>query len=165
MSVLKNMLLVFAVLLCASQWFNCVSRLTWQVAQPVDVYQMSPTTSTCPAAAAAAGCGAGAHLQAVLRPAWDFLPLLEAVLAGLEAFAGFAAEAALPLAGRARNLSQYLPASLTDGAALLQLLEVRAACPAAAVARSVMRAAVCCEALLHCRQCVYLHQECSSDQQ
>jgi hypothetical protein len=65
-------------------------------------------------------------VQEVLRPAWDFLPLLEAVLAGLERFASFASEAGLPLAGRARNLSQYLPASLTDGAALLQLLEVRA---------------------------------------
>jgi hypothetical protein len=61
----------------------------------------------------------------VLRPAWDFLPLLEAVVACLERFAGFAADAGLPLSARARSLSQYLPASLTEGAALLQLLEVR----------------------------------------
>jgi hypothetical protein len=70
-------------------------------------------------------CCCWPRLQQLLRPAWDFLPLFEALLSGLERFAGFAAAAELPVAGRARNLSQYLPACLTEGAAALQLLEVR----------------------------------------
>jgi hypothetical protein len=126
---------VSLVLLCAPEVFQLLEQAVLAGTSASPHLQLGPklslTKSTCPAAAAAAGGTVGAHMQELLRPAWDFLPLLEAVLAGLERFAGFASEAGLPLAGRARNLSQYLPASLTDGAALLQLLEVRG--PAALV--------------------------------
>jgi hypothetical protein len=65
------------------------------------------------------------HLQQPLRPAWDFLPLLEGLLDALEAFASFAAAAELPMAARGCSLRHYLPACLTEDAALLKLLEVR----------------------------------------